>query len=48
MVVTLIHRTIKLPLILREYSLNIVEWWVDGSFGVHPYIRGNTVVIWCP
>ena len=33
MVVTLIHRTIELPLILREYSLNIVEWWVDGFLG---------------
>ena len=34
--------TLTLPLILSSDSTNIVKWWVDGSFGVHPDTRSQT------
>ena len=38
--------TKELPLILSADSTNIVKWWVDGSYGIHPDARiqtgGNT------
>ena len=37
-----IRGTAKLPLILRANGSGIVKWWIDGSFGVHPNMRGHT------
>ena len=34
-----LRATPTLPLILSANSTNIVKWWVDGSFGVHPDTR---------
>jgi hypothetical protein len=34
--------TKTLPLILSADGSGIVKWWVDGSFGVHPNMRGHT------
>ena len=31
--------TKELPLILSSDSKNIVKWWVDGSYGIHPDAR---------
>ena len=32
----------KLPLILSADGSGILKWWVDGSFAVHPNMRGHT------
>ena len=37
-----LRATLTLPLILSADSTNIVKWWVDGSFGVHPDTRSQT------
>ena len=34
--------TKNLPLILSAAGSGILKWWVDGSFGVHPNMRGHT------
>ena len=34
--------TKELPLILSAESTNIVKWWVDGSYGIHPDVRSQT------
>jgi hypothetical protein len=34
--------TKNLPLILSASSTGILKWWVDGSFAVHPEMRGHT------
>ena len=34
--------TKELPLILSADSTNIVKWWVDGSYGIHPDSRSQT------
>ena len=34
--------TKELPLILSADSTNIVKWWVDGSYGIHPDARRQT------
>lgn len=34
--------TRKLPIILRADGTGILKWWVDGSFAVHPNMRGHT------
>jgi len=34
--------TRKLPLTLSANGSGILKWWVDGSFGVHPDMRGHT------
>ena len=31
-----------LPLTLKADSTNIVKWWVDGSYNVHPDFRSQT------
>ena len=31
-----------LPLILSTNGSGILKWWVDGSFAVHPNMRGHT------
>lgn len=31
-----------LPLILSAAGSGILKWWVDGSFAVHPNMRGHT------
>ena len=34
--------TIKLGLVLREDSLNVIKWWVDASYAIHPDMKGHT------
>ena len=34
--------TKDLPLMLSASSTGILKWWVDGSFAVHPEMRGHT------
>ena len=34
--------TKELPLLLSADSANIVKWWVDGSYGIHPDARSHT------
>jgi hypothetical protein len=37
-----IRGTKDMSLILRADGSGILKWWVDGSFGVHPNMRGHT------
>ena len=32
----------KLPMILSANGSGILKWWIDGSFAVHPNMRGHT------
>ena len=34
--------TKELPLILSADSTNVVKWWVDRSYGIHPDARIQT------
>ena len=34
--------TINMPLSLGADNMNIVKWWVDASFAVHPDMRSHT------
>ena len=34
--------TIKLGLVLRVDSLNVIKWWVDASYVIHPDMKGHT------
>jgi hypothetical protein len=34
--------TPDLPLILRANGTGILKWWIDGSHGVHPNMRGHS------
>ena len=34
--------TRELPLILSAEGSGILKWWIDGSFAVHPNMRGHT------
>jgi hypothetical protein len=34
--------TINLPLILEANSMNVIKWWVDASFAVHPDMKSHT------
>lgn len=37
-----IRGTKELPLILSADGSGVIKWWVDGSFAVHPNMRGHT------
>jgi len=37
-----IRGTKEMPLILSANGSGILKWWVDGSFAVHPNMRGHT------
>ena len=37
-----LNGTRDLVLKLKAYGTNIVKWWVDGSFAVHPNMRSHT------
>jgi hypothetical protein len=37
-----VRGTRKLPLILSASGSGILKWWIDGSFAVHPNMRGHT------
>jgi hypothetical protein len=37
-----LHGTQDLPLILSANNMGVVKLWVDGSFAVHPNMRGRT------
>ena len=37
-----IRETLYLPLTLSADGSGILKWWVDGSFAVHPDMRGHT------
>ena len=34
--------TTEMPLTLRARGTNIVKWWVDRSYAVHPDMRSQT------
>jgi hypothetical protein len=34
--------TIQLPLILQSDNSEVIKWWVDASFAVHPNMKGHT------
>jgi hypothetical protein len=34
--------TRDMPLVLEADNLNIIKWWVDASFAVHPDMKGHT------
>ena len=34
--------TLELPLTLQASNTNIVKWWVDGSYGIHPDSKSKT------
>jgi hypothetical protein len=34
--------TINIPLTLEANGSNIVKWWIDASYGVHPDMRSHT------
>jgi hypothetical protein len=34
--------SLQLPLTLEADNFNIVKWWVDGAYGVHPDCRSQT------
>jgi hypothetical protein len=36
-----IRGTKDVPLILSTNGSGILKWWIDGSFGVHPNMRGD-------
>ena len=33
---------LELPLTLQASNTNIVKWWVDGSYGIHPNCKSQT------
>ena len=37
-----LRATVDLSLILEADDLNVVKWWVDGSFAVHPDMKSHT------
>ena len=37
-----LRNTINMPLTLRSDGNNIVKWWVDGSYAVHPDMHSQT------
>jgi hypothetical protein len=37
-----VRGTKDLPLVLSANGSGILKWWVDGSFAVHPNMRGHT------
>jgi hypothetical protein len=37
-----IRHTLYMPLTLSADGSGIIKWWVDGSFAVHPNMRGHT------
>eukprot|EP00957_Ditylum_brightwellii_P047060 3573717-Ditylum_brightwellii.AAC.1 len=41
---TYLNGTLELIMTLGVNSLNITKWWVDGSYVVHPDMRGQTGV----
>ena len=34
--------TLELPLTLQDSNTNIVKWWIDGSYGIHPDSKSQT------
>ena len=37
-----VRGTRKLPLILGANGSGMLKWWIDGSYAVHPNMRGHT------
>ena len=37
-----LNDTIDMPLTLEASSLQMIQWWVDASFAVHPDMRSHT------
>jgi hypothetical protein len=37
-----LYRNPALPLTLRASRLDVVDWWVDASFAVHPDMKGHS------
>eukprot|EP00978_Attheya_sp_CCMP212_P010642 scaffold25921_cov24-Attheya_sp.AAC.1 len=34
--------TLDLPLVLEVDNLQIVKWWIDASYAVHPDMKSHT------
>ena len=41
-VIQYIRSTIHMPLILRLDNMNIVKWWVETTYTMHPYFWSHT------
>ena len=41
-VIRYLRGTVNMPLRLEADSLNVVKWWVDASYGVHPDLKSHT------
>ena len=37
-----LHATINMPLTLEADGSNVIEWWADASYAVHPDMRSHT------
>ena len=37
-----LRNTTEMPLTLRADGTNIVKWWIDGSYAVHPDMFSQT------
>ena len=37
-----LRRTIELPLILEGNDANVMKWWIDVSYAVHPDMKSHT------
>jgi Reverse transcriptase (RNA-dependent DNA polymerase) len=37
-----LRNTLELTLVLEAQDLNVIKWWVDGSYGVHPDMKSHT------
>jgi hypothetical protein len=37
-----LRATVSMPLTLEAHSIQLVKWWVDGSFAVHADMRSHT------
>ena len=40
--ISYLKQTIKLPLILQAYGVNVLKWWVDAAYAAHDNMRGHT------
>ena len=41
-IIQYLRDTTEIPLTLRSDGTNIVKWWVDRSYAVHPDMRSQT------
>ena len=41
-VIRYLRGAVNMPLRLEADCLNVVKWWVDASYGVHPDLKSHT------